>query len=213
MDMLLPTLYAKVGALLAVSMIISSLGVYVGRGIRSGGAMIGLGIAFIVGVIFVFIASGGNPIVGVSVLFAWVLISGLFIGPVIQAYSEQLGWQTVFLAFLGTAGAMIVFGGIGIFSGVDFSGMGMYLGAALLGLILFGIVGIFVKMSRQVNIVYALLGLVIFSGYFIFDFFRLSKSENTWQAAIMLTTQIYLDFLNFMLKLLELLAALSDKHH
>ena len=41
MDMLLPTLYAKVGALLAVSMIISSLGVYVGRGIRSGGAMIG----------------------------------------------------------------------------------------------------------------------------------------------------------------------------
>ena len=213
MDMLLPTLYAKVGALLAVSMIISSLGVYVGRGIRSGGAMIGLGIAFIVGVIFVLIASGGNPIVGVSVLFAWVFISGLLIGPVIQAYSEQLGWQTVFLAFLGTAGAMIVFGGIGIFSGVDFSGMGMYLGAALPGLILFGIVGIFVKMSRQVNIVYALLGLVIFSGYFIFDFFRLSKSENTWQAAIMLTTQIYLDFLNFMLKLLELLAALSDKHH
>lgn len=51
-------------------------------------------------------------------------------------------------------------------------------------------------MSRTPNIIYHLLGMVISSGYFIFDFFRLGHTENTWEKAIQLKMSIYLDFLN-----------------
>lgn len=141
----------------------------------------------------------------------WTFISGLFIGPAVQAYADRLGWQTVCLAYAGTAGVMAITGGVGMFSGVDFSGMGTYLMFGLFGLIIAGVVGIFVRMSRTVNIVYSLIGMVVFAGYFIFDFFRLSQSVNTWESAVRLTMTIYLDFMNFFLYLLQFLAAVSDK--
>ena len=81
----------------------------------------------------------------------------------------------------------------------------------LFGMIIFGVIGIFIRMSRTTNIVYHLLGMLVFSGYFIFDFFRLGHTENTWEKAIQLTMSIYLDFLNFFLHLLQLYAATHHK--
>lgn len=205
-------LFAKVAMLLTGSMLVGGLGAYVGRNIRSLGAMIGLAILFIGGSIGVFIAAGSlSAPVAVALMLAWTFVSGLVIGPAVQMYSEELGSHTVMLAYLGTGGVMAGCGAVGALSGVDFSGMGTFLLIALLGLIVFGIVTIFIRMSRTVNIVHASIGMIIFAGYFIFDFFRLSKSENTWEAAIQLTMAIYLDFMNFFLYLLQLLAALSDK--
>lgn len=212
MEALFPTLYAKVGFLLAGSMLLSALGVYIGRYMASMFSLIVLAILFIGGAFGLHIAAQAGPGIGISYLLCWTFIAGLFIGPAIQLYAQQLGWQTVGMAFLGTAGAMTVFGGIGMFSGIDFSGMGSYLAVALWLLIIVGIVSMFIRMSREGNILYAIAGLIIFSGYFIFDFFRLSKAENSWPAAINLSANLFLDFVNFMMKLLELLAA-TQKHH
>lgn len=205
------TLLSKVALLLSGSMLIGAFGTYLGRSIQSLGAFIALAVLFIGGVIGVFFMASASPPVGITALFAWVFVSGLFIGPAIQNYAERLGWQTVFLAYAGTGGVMAVTGMIGMFSGVDFSGLGPILMFGLFGLIIAGIVGIFWRMSKTVNIVYSLLGMVIFAGYFLFDFFRLTKSENTWESAIRLTMAIYLDFINFLLYLLQFLAAASDK--
>lgn len=205
------TLLTKVALLLACCMMIGAGGTYFGRNVRSLGAFIGLAILFIAGTIGVYFAAAVSPAVGVGVLFLWTFISGLFIGPAVQSYAERLGWQTVCLAYAGTSGVMAVTGCIGMFSGVDFSGMGTYLMFGLFGLIIAGVIGIFVRMSRTVNIVYSLIGMVVFAGYFLFDFFRLTQSQNTWEDAVRLTMTIYLDFINFFLYLLQFLAAVSDK--
>lgn len=205
------SIFVKVALLLSMSMLLGAAGTWCGRKIQSVGACIGLGIVFILGTIGVFMAAHASAGIGIVALGVWTFISGLFIGPVVGQFSEEFGWKTVGGIFASTAGAMAVCGMIGLFSGIDFSGMGTYLLFALFGLIIFGVIGIFVRMSRTTNIVYHLLGMLIFSGYFIFDFFRLGHTENTWEKAIQLTMSIYLDFLNFFLHLLQLYAATHHK--
>lgn len=206
-----PTLFTKVMFLLTMSMGVAAGGAYLGRGIRSLGAIIGLGIAFIIGAIVVYVAASAAPPVAISILLGWTFIAGLFMGPTLQMYSEELGWQPVMLCFAGTSGIMAVCGMIGMLSGIDFSGMGTYLMIALLGMIIFGVVAMFVRMSRTVNIVHAIIGVILFSGYFIFDFFRLSKSADTWPEAVRLSASLFVDFLNVFLYLLQLYAAIN-KH-
>jgi FtsH-binding integral membrane protein len=148
---------------------------------------------------------------GLVALAIWTFISGLFLGPTINHYVAVLGWQTVFLSFLGTGGVMAACGAIGALSGRDFTNMGKYLMFALLALIVVGIVNIFVAFSTGVEIVYCLIGMAVFAGFFIFDFFRISKAENTWFNAITATMEIYLDFINFLLYLLRFIAAVTGK--
>jgi FtsH-binding integral membrane protein len=208
------TIFSKVAVLLCMSMLSGAFGAYIGRGIRSVAAFIVLAIAFIGGTIGVYFAStAADPTIGVLALGAWTFVSGLFVGPAIEAYAEELSWKTVAGAFLGTSGVMAVCGLIGMFSGIDFSGLGTYLMIGLFGLIIVGVLGWFVAAlrSRQSDILFSILGMIIFAGYFLFDFFRLGHSENTWERAIQLTMSIYLDFLNFFLRLLELLAATHKK--
>jgi len=205
------TLISKVALLLTFTMLFGAIGTWLGRNIRSGWTMLGLGLAFIIGTIVVLLSAQASAGAGITLLFVWALVSGLFIGPVINRYVEVLGWHTVFGAFLGTSGVMALGGMIGLFSGHDFSSWGSYLGIGLFGLIIVGIVGIFVRMSKTVNIVHSLFGMVIFAGYFIYDFFTLGRTENTWAKAVELTMKLYLDFLNFFLYLLQLLAELQDK--
>lgn len=205
------SLFVKVALLLTMSMVSSAVGSHLGRNIRSGGAMIGLGIAFIGGAIATLFLAHAGPAIGIPALLIWTFVSGLFLGPVLQMYREDLGAATVTGVFAGTGGVMALCGAIGLFSGVDFSGMGSYLMFALFGLIIVGVIGLFIRMSRTTNIIYSLFGMVIFAGYFVFDFFRLGHTENTWEKAIGLTMSLYLDFVNFALHALQFLAAMKHK--
>ena len=73
---------------------------------------------------------------------------------------------------------------------------------ALIGLILFGIVLIFVNIPNG-QLIYAVLGLVIFAGFTMFDFQRLRRSTDM-RAAPMLAASIFLDILNVFLLMLSL---------
>jgi len=72
---------------------------------------------------------------------------------------------------------------------------------ALLALIVFGIVAIFVSIPHA-NVIYAVAGLVIFGGYTIFDFNRLRRAGI--EAAVPIAASIFLDILNVFLLLLSL---------
>jgi FtsH-binding integral membrane protein len=206
------TLFAKVALLLTGTMLMGAFGTLCGRRVQSLGGLIALLVGFVLGTIAVIVAANINPVVGIILLMGWAYLSGLVIGPSVEMYSQKLGWQTVCGAFLGTAGVMAGCGAYGLLTTANLSGWGTYLGFGLFGLIIVGVIGIFVRMSRTVNIVYSLFGMVIFAGYFVYDFFRLGHSENTWAKAVELTMSIYLDFLNFFLYLLQFLAAVSDKN-
>jgi uncharacterized protein len=72
---------------------------------------------------------------------------------------------------------------------------------ALLALIVFGIVGLFISIPNG-NVIYGVLGLVIFGGFTIFDFNRLRRTEMA--NAVPIAASIFLDVFNVFLLLLEL---------
>lgn len=200
-------LFSKVALLLSGTFVVSAAGTYMGQGITSMAAVITLAVLFLAGAFIVPLTAKASTGAGVAALSVWTFISGLFLGPCIHQYAHQLGWQTVFLAYLGTGAVMAACGAIGALSGINFSRMGRFLMFALLGLIAVGLVSIFIPMSQTVNILYSLIGMAVFALFFIFDFFRLANEEDTWEAAIDLTMQLYLDYINFLLYLLRFLAA------
>lgn len=200
------SLFSKVSLLLAGTFIISAAGTVAGSGITSGAAIIVLAVAFLLGAFLVPMAAASSTGAGIGALAVWTFISGLFLGPCIHQYVTVLGWQTVFLTYLGTGGVMAACGAIGAFSGLNFSGMGRWLMFALLGLIAVGIAAIFVPFSHTINIVWSLVGMGVFALFFIFDFFMAKTADNSWQSAILVTMQLYLDFINFLLYALKFMA-------
>jgi FtsH-binding integral membrane protein len=205
------TLFMKVMLLLTAAMLCGGVGAWLGRGLKGIGSAIVLFVLAIVGIFVTMgvahVSAGG----GVFCLAIWTGIVGAMVGPALDHYTESLGWHTVCGAFVGTGGTMAICGIVGAMSGINFGFLGGILGIALIGLIIFGIVGMFVRMSREVSMGQAVIGMVVFAGYFLFDFWRMSKAENTWERAIELTMNLYLDFINFLLYLLQFLE--KSKEH
>jgi len=106
-------------------------------------------------------------------------------------------WQAA-----GATGAFV--GGLGAFGYAtrrDLSSWARVLFWALLALIVFGIITIFVAIPNG-NIIYCLLGLVIFGGFTIFDFNRLRRSNP--DMAVPIAASIFLDIFNVFLFFLSL---------
>ena len=73
---------------------------------------------------------------------------------------------------------------------------------ALLVLIVFGIVAIFVQIPNSA-LIYSIVGLVIFAVFTMYDFQRLRRTQDI-RAAPLLAASIFLDVLNVFLLLLNL---------
>jgi modulator of FtsH protease len=78
---------------------------------------------------------------------------------------------------------------------------------ALLGLLVFGIVAIFVSIPRA-NVIYGVLGLVIFGGFTVIDFNRLRRTSIA--DAVPIAASIFLDIFNVFLLLIELFGGGRD---
>ena len=196
-------LMAKVMGLLCPTLAAASVGAYVGRGLRGWLPVIGLTILSIIGIFI--IRSFGSSVVAIPLILGWGFVNGMILGPLVSFAVEDAGASIVIEALTGTTAVMMLTGLIVFATGIDFSFLMPVLFLALMGLIVVGLVGIFVRFSRTVNLAYSILGMIIFAGYFLFDFFRASRSENTWDAAVRLTMSLYLDFANFFIFLLQYL--------
>lgn len=202
-------LLGKVMCLLSLSIASGGVGAYLGRNLRSLMAAIGLFIVAIIGMFIVRAAGGGYLAVGL--LMGWSTIYGMMIGPFLSYAISEEGPGIVIQALTGTTAVMLITGTIAMTSGINFSAMGPILLVGLLGLIVVGLVGMFVRFSRTVNIVYSGFGVLLFAGFFLYKFFNLSKAENTWEAAVAHTLSIYITFVNFFISLLQLLMAVKKR--
>jgi FtsH-binding integral membrane protein len=197
-------LLSKVGLLFSIDLIAAAYGSYLGKDIQSFWALIGLVVLSFVLLFAVKIVEQANKFAGILLAAGFALTVGLWSGPALLHWSHVLGWQTVAFSFLGTCLAMTVFGGIGAFSGRDFSSWGPFLFQALLGLLIFRIILMFLPTMSGTSILSGLAGVVLFSGYFIYDFYRAAHDANTWENAIDHSIEIFLDFVNFLFSLLQL---------
>jgi FtsH-binding integral membrane protein len=135
-----------------------------------------------------------------SALFGPGLLLGLAIAPAIADFAEadpSALWQ----AAEATAAFVAAFGAYGYATLRDLSSWARPLVRALLGLIVFGIVAIFVSIPNS-NIIYAVAGLGIFGAFTIFDFNRLRRA--TVDGAAVIAASIFLDIFNVYLLLLDL---------
>jgi FtsH-binding integral membrane protein len=193
------TLFAQTMGLVAVTCAFAALGAYIGRDLHGG---IGFG-AFIAALACTFgirFALQRSYQLAVTLLFGMGLLLGLFIGPVVNEYAKA-DPGVVYQA----AGATALFvGGLGAYgyaTSRDLSGWARPLFWALIGLILFGLVTLFVAIPGA-NIIYCVLGLVIFGFYSIFDFWRLRRADMS--DSVPIAASIFLDIFNVLLLFLSL---------
>jgi FtsH-binding integral membrane protein len=198
-------LTGKVMVLLAPTLAAASIGAYLGRNIRGWLPIIGLFFVSVIG-LFIIRAAGGSD-VAVALLLGWGFVNGMILGPLVGFAIAEQGPGIVLEALVGTTAVMLGTGFVSLTTHINFSFLMPLLFLGLLGLIVVGLIGIFVRFSRTVNLAYSIIGMAVFAVYFLYDFSRLDRSRNTWDAAIQLTARLYLDFANFFMFLLRFLLA------
>jgi modulator of FtsH protease len=199
-------LLGQVMGLVAVAVGFSALGAYVGRDLSgTTGLVLFLGaFACIFGLNIA--AAKGNEQVAIGLLFGLGLLLGLAVAPVIADYAKNdpsALWQ----AAGATAAFVAACGAYGYATRRDLSSWARTLFWALMGLIGFGIVAIFVSIPNG-NIIYAVAGLGIFGAFTIFDFNRLRRADAT--SAVVIASSIFLDVFNVFLLLLDLFGGQRD---
>jgi uncharacterized protein len=137
----------------------------------------------------------------IFMLFAFGVLVGLAMAPTIAYYADT-NPQAVWQAGAATGLFIAAFGTAGYATRRDLSALARICFWALLALIVFGIITIFVNIPSG-SVIYALLGLVIFAGFTMVDFQRLRRTKDI-RAAPLLAASIFLDILNVFLLLLSL---------
>ncbi len=192
--------FGQVMGLVALTLGFLALGAYIGRNM-SGGAGI---LFFIAGFGCVFglniASSRGKNQLSITLLFGLGLFLGLALGPVLNAYA-QADPSALWQAAGATGGFVAVLGAGGYATRRDLSSWARFLFFALLALLVFGIVAIFVSIPHE-NVIWSVAGLVIFGGYTIFDFNRLRRAGS--ESAVPIAASIFLDVLNIFLFFLQL---------
>jgi FtsH-binding integral membrane protein len=169
-----------------------ALGAYVGRDLSYGWAFVGFIAAFacLIGMNFTARQSGSAS---VGLLFAVGLLLGLAMSPTLTYYAgvnPQALWQAGGATALFIAGC----GAAGYATRRDLSGVARMGFWALVALIMFGVLMIFVNIPGGA-LTYSILGLVIFAGLTMSDFQRLRRSKDIDSAPLM-AASIFLDALN-----------------
>jgi FtsH-binding integral membrane protein len=198
--------FGQVMGFVALTLGVLALGAYIGRDLSGGWGILAV-IASFGCIIGLNVASGrGNEQVSITLLFGLGLLLGLALGPVLSSYVEA-DPAPVWQAAGATAGFVAGLGAVGYATRRDLSSWYRVLFCALLGLIVFGVVAIFVSIPNE-NIIWSVAGLVIFGGYTILDFNRLRRSGQEEAAPI--AASIFLDVLNVFLFFLQLFGGDKD---
>jgi modulator of FtsH protease len=198
--------FGQVMGLVALTVGCAALGAYIGRNLTGGTGLL-LFIAAIGCVIGLNIASSrGHEQLAIAFLFGLGLALGLAVAPVIAVYAKSqpsVLWQSA-----GATGAFVAaLGSFGYATRRDLSAWARTLFWALVALILFGLVTLFVRIPHS-HIIYAVAGLVVFGGFTIFDFNRLRRANMA--SAVPIAAGIFLDIFNVFLFMLQLFGGGRD---
>ncbi|MYM82988.1 BAX inhibitor (BI)-1/YccA family protein [Duganella sp. FT50W] len=191
--------------LLALSMVPTVIGAAVGVSLHLplGGMMMSL---LFLAVAFGFIwaiEKNKDSGVGVALLLGFTFFMGLMLTPLL---SRILGFANggflIMTAFGGTAAVFAVLASVATVSKRDFSGMGTWLFAGVIILMLASIANIFLHIPA-LAIVISVVAIGIFSAYILYDVQQIINGGET--NYIRATLSLYLDVYNIFTSLLNLL--------
>ena len=193
-------LFAQTMGYVAATAGLFALGAWLGRNLTGGVGIVAFIAAFAVLIAMRFAARRSVPLT-VGLLAAFGLLIGLAVAPTI-AYYGSMDPSALWQAGGATALFIAGFGAAGYATRRDLTVIVRASFWALVALIVFGIVLIFVHIPGG-ELVYSVLGLVIFAGFTMFDFQRLRTNTDT-DTAPLLAASIFLDVLNVFLFFLEI---------
>jgi FtsH-binding integral membrane protein len=194
------TLFGQTMGLVAITAGLFALGAYLARDLSYGWGFVAFIASFglLIGINF---AVSRSEQLAIGLLFGFGVLVGVGTAPTI-AYYASTNPQSVWQAGGATALFIAGFGAAGYATRRDLSGLARVCFWALLALIVFGIVTIFVNIPNGA-LIYSIAGLVIFAGFTMYDFQRLRRTQDI-RAAPVLAASIFLDVLNVFLLLLTL---------
>lgn len=156
-----------------------------------------------------------NRISAVTATLMFILysiINGVTLSSIFVVYTMS-SIATTFFVTAGTFGAMALYGAT---TKTDLSKMGNILLMALIGLIIAGVVNIFVK-STMLETIVSGIGVLIFTGLTAYDSQKIKamlrgaeENEMTQKIAVLGALSLYLDFINLFLYLLRFLGNRRD---
>ena len=196
------SLLSKVLWITTVGFLFTAFGAYLAPEFLGGIGFFGI-VILNFGLIFAVSAAAKRSSPLALVLFyAFTTLMGVEIGPLLKAYLHfPGGQQVVFEAALTTAVGMAVMGIIAQVVNFDYRRVANYAFAALLGLIVLGVLGMFVHFISPG--IYAWGSLAVFSVLLLVDFMRL-RDGGRGLAPVQMSLSIYLDALNIFMALLQI---------
>jgi FtsH-binding integral membrane protein len=178
----------------------AALGAYVGRDLVGATGLVMFIAAFACMFGLQFAARRMHEQLAITLLFGMGFFLGMAVGPLLAYYAKDnpsVLWQ----AAGATAAFTVGLGTAGYASRRDLSVYARGFFFALLALLAFGLIAIFVAIPGA-NIIYCLAGIVIFGGFTVIDFNRLRRG--TMVSAPVIAASIFLDIFNVFLLLLSL---------
>jgi modulator of FtsH protease len=192
--------------LLALSMVPTVLGAFIGVAFHVPMLGGGLGALLFLAIAFGFIwgiERNKDSGLGVALLLGFTFFMGLMLTPIL---SRTLGYSNggflIMTAFGGTASVFAVMASVATVSKRDFSGLGKWLFAGVIVLIVASLANIFLGLSA-LSITISVIAIAIFSAYILYDVQQIVNGGET--NYIRATLAIYLDVYNIFVNLLSLL--------
>lgn len=193
------SLLAQVLGITAIGMCVTALAAWVFQGLPPGVGVAAMLVGFIL--LLAINVTRKNEALSLLLFYAFTFCEGVGIAPVIGQYVRALGPDVVVNAALTTGLGMFALGAVVYGTGLDLRRFQGILMVALLGLVVLGIVGIFIRVIHPET--YAWLTLAIFTGLVLVDFARL-RAGGDGLTAVQMATSIYLDSINIFLALLQI---------
>jgi FtsH-binding integral membrane protein len=200
--------FAHVLQTFAISLLVSFLGTLIGAMVVPPSMIMLFVIAEVVMLVAAIVIRIRGKHIGYGFLYAFTAISGVTLYPVIMAYGGQLGASVVSGAFFATAA---IFGSLAFYahrSQRDFSFLGGFLFAGTIGLVLMSVLGMFLNFGSIMNLVWSMVGILIFSGWVLYDVAQYRNGVAS-EAVPLAALNIYLDFINLFLYILRFIASIA----
>ena len=174
----------------------------------------GLAVILIMELLLVFFLSARiakmSPSVAKACFILYSFVNGLFF----SVYFVEFQIASLIYVFLITAIIFAVFALIGATTKMDLTKIGSYLLMGLLAIIICGIINIFVG-SSSFDFVLSILAVILFLGYTAYDVKVIMNSDkfaavSEENLAIYGALQLYLDFINLFIRLIEFFGKRKD---
>lgn len=199
--------YAKFFIALFMGLLVATAGLFAGQSVPRG-LFFPLVIVEFVMIMMMFFARKRKAL-GYPMMFAFMFVSGLTLFPAISYYVSILGGAMVLRALGITA---VAFGGTAAYamiSKADFRFLRSFLTVSIIAMLGMIVLQWFFPISGTAQLIFSGFGILVFVGFTLYDFSRLTIEGFTDRDIPLLVVCIYLDIVNLFLYILEFLGVLN----